>query len=54
MIEGVDKVIVAAGMKSYIPFDLDSKIPLHHVGDAQKVGKAEYAIHNAYRLALTL
>jgi len=54
VIEGVDKVIVAAGMKSYIPFDLDAKIPLHYVGDAQKVGKAENAIHNAYKLALTL
>jgi hypothetical protein len=41
-------------MKSYIPFDLNSKIPVHYVGDAQKVGKAENAIHDAYNLALTL
>jgi hypothetical protein len=36
------------------PFDLDPKIPVHYVGDAQKVGKAENAIHDAYNLALTL
>jgi pyruvate/2-oxoglutarate dehydrogenase complex dihydrolipoamide dehydrogenase (E3) component len=54
VIEGVNKIIVAAGMKSYVPFDLDPKIPFHHVGDAKIVGKAENAIHDAYKLALTL
>jgi 2,4-dienoyl-CoA reductase (NADPH2) len=53
-IEGVDKIIVAAGMKSYIPFHPEHKISTYYVGDASSVGKAENAIHDAYKLALTL
>ncbi len=53
-IEGVDKIIVAAGMKSYIPFHPESRIPEYTVGDAKSVGKAENAIHDAYDLALKL
>ncbi len=53
-IEGVAKIIVAAGMKSYIPFTTDLKIPVHLTGDAKSVGKAENAIYDACNLALTL
>ncbi len=53
-IDGVDKIVVAAGMKSYVPFDLQGKIPVYTVGDAKKVGKAQEAIHDAYELALQL
>jgi hypothetical protein len=53
-IEGVDKIIVAAGMKSYIPFHPEHKIPTYYVEDSSSVGKAENAIHDAYKLALTL
>ena len=53
-IEGVDKIVVAAGMKSYIPFDLEGKLPEYIVGDAKKVGKAQEAISEAYELALKL
>ena len=54
VIEGVDKIIVAAGMKSYVPFYFELKIPVYYVGDAKMVGKAENAIHDAYVLALSL
>jgi 2,4-dienoyl-CoA reductase (NADPH2) len=53
-IEGVDKIIIAAGMKSYIPFHPESILSACYVGDARSVGKAENAIHDAYKLALTL
>lgn len=53
-IEGIHKIIVAAGMKSYIPFELGTKIPVHFVGDAKSLGKAGNAIHDAYKLALVL
>ena len=53
-IEGVDKIIIAAGMKSYIPFNPESKMAAYYIGDARSVGKAENAIHDAYKLALTV
>lgn len=53
-IEGVDKVIVAAGMKSHVPFEPNSGARVHYVGDAKQVGKAENAIHDAYKLALEI
>jgi len=53
-IEGVDKVIVAAGMKSYVPFEPNTGVRVHYVGDAKQVGKAENAIHDAYKLALEI
>lgn len=53
-IDGIDKIIVAAGMKSYIPFELHEKIQVYYTGDAKAVGKAENALSDAYQLALTL
>ena len=53
-IDNIDKIIVTAGMKSYVPFEPDSKLPVHIIGDAQQVAKAEDAISNAYELALKI
>lgn len=53
-VEGVDKIIVAAGMKSYIPFEPNSGVQINFVGDAKTVGKAENAIHDAYNLGLSI
>jgi len=53
-IDSVDDIVVATGMKSYIPFELNVDIPIYTVGDAEKVAKAQEAIHNAYKLALEL
>ncbi len=52
--ENVDRIVVAAGMKPYIPFDVEGKTAVYTIGDAFKVGKAQEAIYQAYELALTL
>jgi len=53
VLENIDKIIVATGMKSYHPLKekLEGKIPLHLIGDAQKVAKAQDAILSAYVIA---
>jgi 2,4-dienoyl-CoA reductase-like NADH-dependent reductase (Old Yellow Enzyme family)/thioredoxin reductase len=51
--DSIDHIVVATGMKSYIPFESD-KTPVYTVGDAAKVGKAQEAIHDAYELAAGL
>jgi NADH dehydrogenase FAD-containing subunit len=51
-IAAVDLLVVATGMKAYLPFE--SSRPTHWIGDANKVGKAEDAIKSAYELALTI
>jgi 2,4-dienoyl-CoA reductase-like NADH-dependent reductase (Old Yellow Enzyme family)/thioredoxin reductase len=53
-IDGIDKIVVATGMKSYIPFKYIGSSPVFYVGDAKKVGKAQEAIHDAYELAISL
>ena len=53
-IDGIDKIVVATGMKSYIPFKITGKTPYYHIGDAEEIGKAQDAIHSAYRLAATI
>jgi len=50
----IDKIVVAIGMKNYIPFEYTGTIPIHYTGDAKQVGKAQDAIHDAYELALNL
>ncbi len=52
--ENVDRIVVATGMKPYIPFDVEGKTAVYTIGDAFKVGKAQEAIHQAYELALIL
>jgi hypothetical protein len=42
-------------MRSYHPFEKEEGMPpLYFIGDAQKVGKAQEAIREAYELALNL
>jgi 2,4-dienoyl-CoA reductase (NADPH2) len=50
VLEGVDKIVVTTGMKSYAPLydQLREKLPVFLVGDAKKVGKAQDAIRDAY------
>ena len=55
-LEGIDKIVMATGMKPVdeLKNELAGKIPIHIVGDAEKPGKAQEAIANAYHLALNL
>lgn len=53
-IDNIQKIIITAGMKSYVPFAAELMAPVYTVGDAREVGKAQEAIHNAYELALNL
>ena len=53
-IEGVDKIVITTGMKSYIPFEYNGVAPVYFVGDAKKVGKAQDAIHEAYELTINM
>jgi 2,4-dienoyl-CoA reductase-like NADH-dependent reductase (Old Yellow Enzyme family)/thioredoxin reductase len=56
MLEGIDKIVVATGMRSYHPLaeSLKDIIPVHVIGDAKKVGKAQEAIRDGYVTATTL
>ncbi len=51
---GIKHIVVAVGMRSYIPFENISNIPFYFVGDAKKVSNAKNAIHGAYKLAVSL
>ncbi len=53
-LQGIQKIIMTTGMKSYLPFKKEINTPVYRVGDAKKVGKAQEAIHEAYALALNL
>ncbi|MFC1852092.1 FAD-dependent oxidoreductase [candidate division CSSED10-310 bacterium] len=52
ILENIDHIILASGMKSYNPLEekLIGKIPVYVVGDAKVVGKAQDAIASAYNL----
>lgn len=52
--ENVDRIVVATGMKNYIPFDLKGEIKVYTIGDAHKVGKAQDAIREAYEISINL
>ena len=55
VLAGIDHIVVATGMRSYHPFEKEEGLPpLYFIGDAQKVGKAQDAIREAYELALKL
>jgi 2,4-dienoyl-CoA reductase (NADPH2) len=54
VIEGIDKIVITTGMKSYIPFKESGKTPFYFIGDAERTGKAQDAIHSAYKLAAAL
>lgn len=53
IIENIDKVVLATGMKSenMLYNNLKDKVKCHIIGDAHKVGKALDAIHEAFALA---
>ncbi len=53
-IQGIDKIVIATGMNSYVPFELSSETPVYLIGDAKKVGKATEAIRDAYELVLNI
>ncbi len=55
ILAGIDHIVVATGMRPYHPFESEEGLPpVYFVGDAQKVGKAQEAIREAYALALKL
>lgn len=56
VISGVDKIVVATGMKSLntLGEKLRGKIPVWVVGDAKEVGKAQDAIRSGYEVAKDL
>jgi len=54
-LENVDEIVLATGMKPYHPFDeTELNVPVHYVGDANKVGKAQDAIRGGFLAAVTL
>ena len=56
VLEGVNHIIIATGMKSYNPLEekLRGKLPVYVIGDAKQVGKAKDAIESAFDLASKL
>jgi len=48
-LQNIDEIVVSVGMQSYKPFE--TSVPMHFVGDALKVAKAQDAIYEAYKLA---
>jgi pyruvate/2-oxoglutarate dehydrogenase complex dihydrolipoamide dehydrogenase (E3) component len=56
VLRGVDKIVVATGMKSFAPlYDrLKNKVPVFRIGDAKKVRKAQDAIRDAFVTAREL
>lgn len=55
-LEDIDRIVVAAGMKSSnaLKEDLEASLPVYTIGDAEKVGKAQTAIKSARLTALKL
>ncbi len=52
----IDMIVVSTGMKSFNPLEeeLKNNIIVHVIGDAKKIGNAQDAIHDAYKLAMSL
>jgi len=54
-LEDIDHIILATGMQSFNPFsDFILDKPVHIIGDANKVGKAQDVIENAFQTANTI
>jgi len=51
VIDHIDKIVVATGMRSYRPFAPSETMVVSYVGDALEPGNAQKAIHTAYELA---
>jgi pyruvate/2-oxoglutarate dehydrogenase complex dihydrolipoamide dehydrogenase (E3) component len=55
ILENVDNIVMATGMKPYHPFEgVEISVPIHYVGDANKVGKAQDAIKDGFKVALSI
>ncbi|MFO8235847.1 MAG: FAD-dependent oxidoreductase [Bacteroidales bacterium] len=56
VLEGIDKIVVTAGIQSHKPLqhELEQKIPVYVIGDAKKVGKAKDAISDGFQIASAL
>ena len=56
VVDDVDVIVVATGMKSYNPLEsqLRNDLSVYVVGDALNVGKAKDAIQSGYEVALNL
>ena len=56
VLDGIDKIIVTAGMKSLNELEekLKDKVDVYVIGDAHQVGKAQEAIKDAYETALRI
>ena len=54
MLDGIRKIIMTTGMKSFLPFKDELSASVYTIGDAKQVGKAQEAIREAYELALNL
>ncbi len=54
--EGIDHIVVATGMRPYNPLEekVKGKVEYYVIGDAKKVGKAQDAIRDAFKLAMSL
>ena len=56
ILQNIDHIILATGMKSYNPLEekLKGKIPVYVIGDAKRVGKAKDAIRSGFETAKEL
>ena len=54
ILEGIEKIVLAAGMQSYRPIAETEGLKIVYIGDALKVGKAQDAIHQAWDIASKL
>jgi len=52
----IDVFVVSTGMESFNPLEkkLQGEVPVHVIGDAKQIGKAQDAVESGYRLANTL
>lgn len=55
VLENIDLIVLATGMKPYIPFDLQEFTkPVYVIGDARQAGKAQNAILDARKIAQSI
>ena len=54
--EDIDIIVVSTGMKSFNPLEekLKGTMPVHVIGDANKIGNAQDAIRDAYETVINL
>jgi len=54
-LDNVNEIILATGMKPYHAFEENEfSIPVHYIGDANKVGKAQDAIRDGFLVPLSI